>query len=570
MTIVLQFLLTTAILVSLTARVVFLYPEVKIDPASGTTIPEGYAIAQIPKSLHLPMREGTAYLATLPGQIATFQMVAPPSASPIILQATPSVTIQVFAVGLVNATEDLPGEYPDLLIPLSLQKKDGYLEIPTSKVLPEQRLFDLYWIEIKGITAPTSLTITRGNQQYQLTVWPISEQISPLPFLLNFNEYGDKYLRPFKQSSASFSKLLKIEQNIFQELFNHQGYLNPLPYKSQKGTLRKGMGPRLLNNDLLHPQLDWKEFDQRFGPLLDGSAFPDGKPIPYFYLPFNPNWPAPFELYFSDRQKYEAIWFAFAQAFIRHFKEKNWTQTRFQVYMNQKPSPNNKIPWHLDEPKGVEDYKALRYFGSLTHRVFQNADPIKIDFRIDISHFFCAKHRGNPDKDFRVNGGFEILKPVVDTWVISIHSLQSITARLHARELLAAGKSVWVYGNTPTVMAAGFAAYQDIFLTIREGWQSMLIWKTFNFSQKVRNGKSCIAYILPNFPNSPFIPSIRLKLLREGVYLHALMQTMVNKQWLTPAQQETILSILSQNSLPLTQWATIRQLLNNVILAHIF
>jgi len=225
--------------------------------------------------------------------------------------------------------------------------------------------------------------------------------------LFNYNEYGDKYLQPFRKAGYPSSKLLEIERQIFRLFDQHNGVLNPLPYKSQKGTLRRGMGPTLVNDDLLHPQLDWSTFDRRFGPLFDGSAFNDGKPIEYFYLPFNPN-----------------------------CKEKKWTDTRFQVYMNQKPSPKNNIPWNLDEPKGVKDYQALRYFANLTHRIFANAQPLSIDFRMDISHFYCTKHRGNPQKDFRVNGGWDILAPVVDSWFISIHSLKSITARLKARELI--------------------------------------------------------------------------------------------------------------------------------------
>ncbi len=567
MTVLKVLILALALLAWAHAGAIFVYPEVKVHPVTGQTIPEGMDVRQLPEGLTLPQKGNQIVLPALAGQIATFQLIVTSPGQPVTIRSKTATAIQVYAVGLVTATEGAPGEYPDVLLPADYTPQNGTVKLPASSFIPQQRQVDVYWIELPVGTAPLSLTVLVEKNSYLVTVYPVTQSTSNLPFLFNFNEYGDKYLRPFQKQGWSAPKLLETEHRIFQALHAHQGYLNPLPYKSQKGTLRNGMGPKILNDDLLNPELDWTVFDQRFGPLLDGSAFPDGQPIPYFYLPFNPNWPAPFELYFSDREKYEAIWAAFASAFMDHFKAKGWTHTRFQVYMNQKPSPKNKIPWHLDEPKGVDDYQALRYYGELTHRVFANAAPLKIDFRIDISHFFCEKHRGNPQKDFRVNGGFDILAPVVDTWVISIHSLKSITARLKARELMDAGKSVWVYGNTPAVAEPGYWAFFSAWQALQEGWQAMLIWKTFNFTGTVRNGKSCIAYLLPDSPNPSLLPSVRLKLLRESLYLHELLQILHNQPHLTAAQQHTLESLLGGGpAISLEEWAKVRQVVHTSLL----
>ena len=46
-------------------------------------------------------------------------------------------------------------------------------------------------------------------------------------------------------------------------------------------------------------RLDWRRWDARLGPFLDGSAFADlprrGVPLECFYLPLCENWPSPME-----------------------------------------------------------------------------------------------------------------------------------------------------------------------------------------------------------------------------------------------------------------------------------
>ncbi len=494
----------------------------------GTLIGRQYQLPNLPEGVSLPGKNNRYQLHVLPGQTAQWLVAFPfQPGAPITITHTGNADIRIYALGLVPLSDKKNQYYPDVLIPAQIDSLNHRLHIPSSPLLPEKSQWEVLFVEVPVNHSPLQVTFSQNGQFYWVDIRVLPYSRPSLNFLFNFNEYGDKYLRPFLQKELVPARLLTIERQIFQLFRDHYGELNPLPYKSQKGTLRKGMGPKIINDDLLHPKLDWTQFDRRFGPLFDGSAFPDRQPIAHFYLPFNPNWPAPFKLYSSDRETYEAIWNAFAREFIRHFKEKQWTNTQFFVYMNQKPSPKNNIPWHLDEPKGVKDYKALRYFANLTHRVFSQAQPLKIQFRMDISHFYCQKHRGNPQKDFRINGGWDILAPVVDSWFISIHSLQSITARLKARELMDMGKAVWVYGNTPGIDEPGYLALQSVFFAFNEGWQGMLIWKTFNFSGKPRNGRDCIAYILPLQGNPTLMPSLRLKLLREG---YQLMEILSNQQ----------------------------------------
>ncbi|MCB0273957.1 MAG: DUF4091 domain-containing protein, partial [Calditrichaeota bacterium] len=416
---------------------------------------------------------------------------------------------------------DIPGKtWPDVLLPLQAPPGAPVTTREGAPLFPRENRYQIIWVDIpvgEGPAAPTTLLATRDGVQKSLIVHiAVSKgKLAPPPLLIDLNEYGDKYLRHLP-GDVDRDGRLAAEQAIYAGIGEHYGVLNPLPYDSQKGSGRRGMVPRLSNEDLLHPQLDWTEFDRRYQGMLSGAAMPDGRPIHHFYLPFNPNWPAPFALYASDRNRYEAIWAAFARAFADHFREKGWTQTIFQLYCNQKPRDGNDIPWNLDEPKGVDDYRALRYYADLTHRVFADAAPVQIAFRMDISHFYCDKHRGEAQKDFRVNGGWEILEPV-DIWVISQHSLKDLPARDKARQLMAMGREIWEYGDTPRLDEGGSKAAARIYNAWEQGWNGIMAWRSFSREMGEDPGQDFIAYAINFGGNEVFVPSIRLKQLRRAV-----------------------------------------------------
>jgi len=299
----------------------------------------------------------------------------------------------------------------------------------------------------------------------------------------------------------------------------HRMTFNPLPYKSQRGTPHPTMAPTLESKGEKIRIKDWAEYDKRYAPLFDGTAFQDGIPLDHQYLPFNPEWPSKFSNYLDNREVYEKEWELIAREFVRHFKEKGWDKTIFQVFLNQKPRPNNRIPWNLDEPKGVADYKALRYFANLTHKVFRRAGNVKFKFRIDISHFYCDKHKGNPLKDFRVNKGNLILEPV-DIWVISKHSMDSVIAQGHALKLKEKDKIIYEY----------FSGHRMPLITnplingIQYGWNAwlrqedgILFWNTVKKKDRVSNGRDFLLYPGVIRGAKGPITSIRLKAIRRGI-----------------------------------------------------
>ncbi len=198
------------------------------------------------------------------------------------------------------------------------------------------------------------------------------------------------------------------ERDYYRLAHRHRTVLNRVPY-NQSGEMADGCAPRW---DARRLDLDWSDWDRRFGPLLDGSAFADlprkGVPVECFYLPLHENWPTPMEGhyngdYWADRafpESYRRAFVAASRRFAEHARAKGWTETLFHGFLNNKNNfkergwSRGSSPWLLDEPANFQDYWALRYFARAFHEGINQAvaaDPAdkrpvpRLVFRADIS-----------------------------------------------------------------------------------------------------------------------------------------------------------------------------------------
>lgn len=214
-----------------------------------------------------------------------------------------------------------------------------------------------------------------------LTVWNF-ELPDTLSFIPELNCYG---LPP---NEADYYRLAQRNRTV----------INRVPYH-QSGDMEPGCAPRWDGK-----QLDWSEWDKRFGPYLDGSAFSDlprkGVPLEVFYLPLFENWPTPMEgnyngSYWADQafpESYRKAFVECSRQFAEHFNQKHWNSTYFQCFFNGKNNfkehgwSRGSCPWLLDEPMNFQDFWALRWFGQAFH---EGADPaggaVKMVFRCDVS-----------------------------------------------------------------------------------------------------------------------------------------------------------------------------------------
>jgi hypothetical protein len=188
------------------------------------------------------------------------------------------------------------------------------------------------------------------------------------------------------------------EMDYYRLAHRHRTCLNRLMY-SWNGRVAEAARPKQLPDG----SWNWSDWDSRFGPLLDGSAFLDqrrpGAPVDAFYLPLNENWPMQQDKFFQggywiENAYPEAYWDQFRDAatrFARHLSEKGWKETMFEFYLNNKvyhrgPKGNQSSAyWIFDEPVNTQDFWALRRFGIEYWRAVADAGSARMTYRADIS-----------------------------------------------------------------------------------------------------------------------------------------------------------------------------------------
>jgi hypothetical protein len=211
-----------------------------------------------------------------------------------------------------------------------------------------------------------TLKLTAGDQTLQipltLKVWDFTLP-DHLSFIPEMNCYG----------------LPSNELDYYRLAHRNRVVINRVPY-SQGGIVEDGCAPKW---DPQSRTLDFAQWDQRFGPLLDGAAFKDlprkNVPLEIFYLPLHENWPTPMEgnyngSYWADQafpQSYRDNFIAASKQFAQHFNSRKYDDTLFLGFFNGKNNykqngwSRGSSPWLLDEPANFQDFWALHFFGEL-------------------------------------------------------------------------------------------------------------------------------------------------------------------------------------------------------------
>jgi hypothetical protein len=268
---------------------------------------------------------------------------------------------------------------------------------------------------------------------------------------------------------------------VYKLAADNRCFINVLPYHGQRGSPKyaapvagKGADAKVMS---------WAEYDDLFAPILDGKCNKFGQPPAHFQLPFNVNYPhlcqgepelqfnwLPFTKTMPEKQGLQPAFKEFedtnkviAQEYIKHFAEKGWTKTRFEIYHNQKgdgvqagrSGARNKLGWKLDEPVAKADYQALGYLFNVANWAFEGAAAKNLKFvtRLDIGHFHCNKML-TPDgkttvcykaKEYDTANAAKYLKDTTDHWVIGMTHAEGAQPLLKNYE--GPGRKMMVYGT---------------------------------------------------------------------------------------------------------------------------
>ena len=341
-----------------------------------------------------------------------------------------------------------------------------------------------------------TLVVDGRDVPFAVTVWNFTLP-DRLSFVPQMNAYG----------------LPGHERQYYRLAHEHRTTLNWLPY-GWTGAVKAA--PRIDASG----GWDWSAWDERFGPVLDGSAFADlprgAVPVDAFYLPLNENWPMDHERHFKGGYWIESAyddgyWREFREAagrFAAHVAERRWTEPMFEFYLNNKvyfkKQRDNRwdgcsAAWIFDEPANVQDFWALRRFGCEFWRGVAAHPDARFVFRADIS---------------RPEWQRDLLDGVVTSEVVS-GALRTYRDRVIARAGRL-GTLVSMYGSANAIGTSNVASAAWCVESWALGADGVVPWQTIGKPDAWEKPDD-LSLFYPT-PDGP-APSLRLKAFRAGQQL---------------------------------------------------
>lgn len=287
----------------------------------------------------------------------------------------------------------------------------------------------------------------------------------------------------------------------------------------------------------LHPEwrdgeIDWSEYDELVGPLLDGSAFSeragyDGpgrdRPVARFVLPLDWSWPVSYGAAGHDEAFVDSL-----RQVEAHILERGWTRTQWSVFINL-----------TDEPHRPEDFAMIREYGDLI-RSARLSRPELFRYRIDAGAF---KSIGQEIPGWDVHRIFAEVGDEVDIWDCCASVEHFPMDELAGRLARHPDEEAWFYfSNAAGEPAVGSLLIDGEALGPRTwGW---IVWR-YGLSAGVSwevgvpsarclrepdcsgfglHGDASIVYLADSLgAPGAVLPSIRLKGLRRGAEDHQVL-----------------------------------------------
>ncbi len=378
----------------------------------------------------------------------------------------------------------------------------------------------------------------------------VHEAVIPqrLPFIAEMNSYGPVGAQ-YGLSDTS-DAYYEIEQQYYRLAHEHLAVINQLPY-SQVGVIKAVGAPSLSGEGENMRVASWSAWDRRWGRYLDGSAFAGMDrvaPVPVMYLPFFENWPAGLNKYYRFHPKdttyvgminehalqappiekafdpaYEQEWTAVMGQFVDHLAKKGWTDTEYQVYLNNKYYWKRKDRnrggdgvswWLLDEPYHWDDFKAVAWFGGLFRRALGERTEPNVVFRIDVS---------------RPQLAFGLWDKLESVYYVSSYFYTKNAFLRHRVALF--GEQIRNYGSFHNLEQTNLTATAWPLKTWLNGGNGLLPWQTMASDENFKKfSNTAIFYPGVRFGIRGPVVSLRLKAMREGTELVTLLALLAERK----------------------------------------
>jgi hypothetical protein len=330
---------------------------------------------------------------------------------------------------------------------------------------------------------------------------------------VDHNSYGTAWLAQLypKLSQAQGERFFRSDSlfgliHAYHRLFyEHRGTFHQLGY-GHAGKVGPEFAPALSGSGRQKQITSWELFDRHYGPLLDGSAFAQtrrgARPIPFVYLPINPEWPASFLAW--GEPGYEAEFVNVVSAMEQHFRTKGWTRTKFEMFFNHKKRYKG-FHWDGDETRFPKDDAPFLEFGRLLKKAVPPDSPVQFVYRHDAS--------------WRMEDQFKTLAGVVNFWVCSRSILSWLPEQL--KTVKQRGDIVWIYSGPPAINEEAAAILENPLRAWMWNIDGYIHWLTVSPSPDPwfdsEGETTCLAYPGERFGIFGPIPSIRLKIQRNFV-----------------------------------------------------
>ncbi len=422
--------------------------------------------------------------------------------------------------------------YPDALIPVTNPYQAA---IPDSENNIPGQTSQAFWVDmwIPRDAKPGLYTgeakLQSGSKSSSLKIQlQVLQAVIPEDdaLIVDHNSYGTSWLaqlypklskahgEAFYRSDSLFS-LIHAYHRLFYE---HRGTFHQLGY-GHAGKVGPEFAPALAGLGREKHITSWELFDRHYGPLLDGSAFAQtrrGKrPIPFVYLPINPEWPATFLAW--GESGYEVEFVNVVSAMEQHFRLKGWTRTKFEMFFNHKKRYKG-FHWDGDETKFSKDDIPFLEFKRLLKKAVPLDSPVQFAYRLDAS--------------WRLEDQFKTLAGVADFWICSTTILSWMPEQV--KSVRERGDIVWTYSGPPAINEPSSAILQNPLRAWMWNTDGYLHWLTVSPSADpwFNSGgeDTCLAYPGEKFGIAGPIPSIRLKIQRNFLQDINLMKSMEKSQ----------------------------------------
>ena len=521
------------------------YPEyLRVDPFGQIVLADRAAIGTQAAGAHQGQGRRSISLLGARGGYVSFHLVAELSGDEgysLELRLAPEnsgIQTDVYREWF-HSIQNAKGYYPDALIPIQLPYSSRLPE-PDNRISGQKA--QAFWIDL---WIPPSATpglyhgravLNAGRNRATL---PIELKVLPADVperdvvTVDHNSYGSSWLGdqypglaeelPDFYSSDAFFHLIQAYHRIFYE---HRGVFHQLGY-GHAGKVGPEFAPALAGAGRNRHIANWDLYDRHYGPLFDGSAFAGtrrgARPIPFVYLPINPEWPASFVNW--GEPGYEAEFVNVVSEMERHFREKQWTQTRFEMFFNHKKRYMG-FPWDGDEVRFPKDIQYFVEYARLLKKALPPDTPVKFVFRADVS--------------WDMEQQFRELQGMVKMWISSGGILSWYQGA--ARMLQERGDLVWYYSGPPGVNEASATISKFPFQGWLWGVDGFVHWLAVDPGQdpwfRLVDGTTTLVYPGDRFGREEPIPSIRLKIQRNCLQDLALLDSLRNRHPLEALKSE--------------------------------